>query len=303
MIRAARELGFGDDWMRALEHVKNQYVPRGEQPALIRDLALEAETWLAQNDLISVPPLASDIWRMQMMTPERQRVNPFFTGGETISVSYPTDSMSESDAMMSMRGNGIHVSRATVHHELIPGHHLQGFMNERYKSHRALFGTPFAREGWALYWELLMWDMNFPRSPEDRIGMLWWRMHRAARIIFSLNFHLGRWTPEQCIDFLVERVGHERFTATGEVRRSFQGNYSPLYQVAYMMGGLQLRSLNRELVGSGRMTAKQFHDSVMRAGAMPVEMLRALLSNQPLARDYTARWRYYEVPAAGTPGR
>jgi uncharacterized protein (DUF885 family) len=300
MIRAARELGFGDDWMRALEHVKNQYVPRGEQPALIRDLALEAETWLAQNDLITVPPLASDIWRMQMMTPERQRVNPFFTGGETISVSYPTDSMSESDAMMSMRGNGIHVSRATVHHELIPGHHLQGFMNERYNSHRALFGTPFAREGWALYWELLMWDMNFPRSPEDRIGMLWWRMHRAARIIFSLNFHLGRWTPEQCIDFLVERVGHERFTATGEVRRSFQGNYSPLYQVAYMMGGLQLRSLNRELVGSGRMTAKQFHDSVMRAGAMPVEMLRALLSNQTLARDYTARWRYYEVPAAGS---
>jgi hypothetical protein len=98
-------------------------------------------------------------------------------------------------------------------------------------------------------------------------------------------------------------VGHERFTATGEVRRSFQGNYSPLYQVAYMMGGLQLRSLHRELVGSGRMTAKQFHDSVMRAGAMPVEMLRALLSNQTLARDYTARWRYYEVPAAGTPGR
>jgi uncharacterized protein (DUF885 family) len=303
MIRAARELGFGDDWMRALEHVKNQYVPRGEQPALIRDLALEAETWLAQNDLITVPPLASDIWRMQMMTPERQRVNPFFTGGETISVSYPTNSMSESDAMMSMRGNGIHVSRATVHHELIPGHHLQGFMNERYNSHRALFGTPFAREGWALYWELLMWDMNFPRSPEDRIGMLWWRMHRAARIIFSLNFHLGRWTPEQCIDFLVERVGHERFTATGEVRRSFQGNYSPLYQVAYMMGGLQLRSLHRELVGSGRMTAKQFHDSIMRAGSMPVEMLRALLSNQTLARDYTARWRYYEVPAAGTPGR
>ena len=145
---------------------------------------------------MTVPPLAEDIWRMDMMTPERQRVNPFFTGGETISVSYPTNTMSPEDSMMSMRGNSIHVSRATVQHELIPGHHLKGFMSERYNTHRNLFSTPFMGEGWALYWELLLWDNGFPRSPEDRIGMLWWRMHRAARIIFSLNFHLGRWTPD-----------------------------------------------------------------------------------------------------------
>jgi uncharacterized protein (DUF885 family) len=129
--------------------------------------------------------------------------------------------------------------------------------------------------------------------------MLWWRMHRAARIIFSLNFHLGRWTPEQCIDFLVERVGHERFTASGEVRRSFAGSYSPLYQVAYMMGGLQIRALHQELVGDGRMTPKQFHDAILKAGSMPIEMLRAGMTAQPLTRDYRSHWRYYgEVPAA-----
>ena len=293
MKKASRELGFGDDWMKALEYVKTQYVPRGEQPALIRDLALEAEAFLRKHDLITVPPLAKDIWRMQMMTPERQRINPFFTGGEVISVSYPTNTMSESDALMSMRGNGIHVSRSTVHHELIPGHHLQGFMNERFNPHRATLATPFAREGWALYWELLLWDMNFPRSPEDRIGMLWWRMHRAARIIFSLNYHLGRWTPEQSIDFLVNNVGHDRFTASGEVRRSFEGNYSPLYQVAYMMGGLQLRALHKELVGPGKLTVKQFHDRVMQSGSIPIESLRALLTNQRLTPDYKAQWKYY----------
>ena len=46
----------------------------------------------------------------------------------------------------------------------------------------------------------------------------------------------GKWTPEQCIDFLVDRVGHERASATGEVRRSFNGSYSPLYQAGYMLG-------------------------------------------------------------------
>ena len=160
-------------------------------------------------------------------------------------------------------------------------------------AHRALFSTPFMGEGWALYWELLLWDSGFPRSPEDRAGMLWWRMHRAARIIFSLNFHLGRWTPDQCIDFLVTRVGHERFTATGEVRRSFAGTYSPLYQVAYMMGGLQIRGLYQELVASKRMTPKAFHDAILREGSMPIEMLRAAMTTEPLARDYRAQWHFY----------
>ena len=129
--------------------------------------------------------------------------------------------------------------------------------------------------------------------------MLWWRMHRAARIIFSLNFHLGRWTPEQCVDFLVNRVGHERFTAEGEVRRSFAGNYSPLYQVAYMMGGLQFRSLSKDLVESKKMTYKQFHDTILKSNSMPIEMLRALMTSQPLTRDYRAQWKYYgDVPAA-----
>ena len=298
MKKASREMGFGDDWMKALDKVKNAYVARGGQPELIRNLALEAEAYLKKHDLVTIPPLAADTWRMQMMTPERQRVNPFFTGGETISVSYPTDSMTPEEHLMSMRGNGIHVSRATVQHELIPGHHLKGFMSDRYNAHRSLFNTPFMGEGWALYWELLLWDHGFPRSPEDRIGMLWWRMHRAARILFSLNFHLGRWTPEQCIDFLVNRVGHERFTATGEVRRSFAGTYSPLYQVAYMMGGLQIRALHQELVQSGKMTAKAFHDTILREGSMPIEMLRAALAGQPLSQDYRAQWKYYGDIAA-----
>ena len=85
-----------------------------------------------------------------MMSPERHCVNPFFTGGEVISVSFPTAGMSYEDKLMSMRGNNIHFSRATVHHELIPGHHLQIFMANRYNTQRQDFNTPFLVEGWAL---------------------------------------------------------------------------------------------------------------------------------------------------------
>lgn len=56
---------------------------------------------------------------------------------------------------------------------------------------------------------MLLCDLGFPQSPENRTGMLFWRMHRASRIIFSLSFHLEKMTAQECIDFLVERSGHE----------------------------------------------------------------------------------------------
>jgi len=292
MKKAARDMGLGDDWKAAVEKVKTLHVEPGRQPDLIRDLAREAEAYVEEHDLVTVPPLAKEVWRMQMMSAERQKVNPFFTGGEVISVSYPTDTMDHADKLMSMRGNNIHFARATVFHELIPGHHLQAFMNARYNSHRRAFRTPFWSEGWALYWEMLLWDLGFPRTPANRIGMLFWRMHRAARIMFSLRFHLGTMTPQECVDFLVDRVGHERANAAAEVRRSFSGSAPPLYQLAYMMGGLQFKALHRELVGSGRMTNRELHDAVLTGGPMPVELVRARLMRQTLPRDYRAGWKY-----------
>ena len=299
MKKASRELGFGDDWHKALEHVKNKYVEPGKQPEMIKDLAYEAIEYVEKNNLVTVPPLARESWRMEMMTPERQLVSPFFLGGETILVSYPTNTMAHEQKMMSMRGNNPHFSRATVHHELIPGHHLQGFMTQRYKSYRGLFGTPFWGEGWSLYWELLLWDRGFPKTPEDKIGFLFWRSHRCARIVFSLSFHLEKMTPQECIDFLVNRVGHERDNATAEVRRSFDGSYGPLYQIAYLVGGLQFYSLHRELVDSKKMTNRAFHDWIYKENRMPVEMVRAILTNQKLTRDFKSSWKFYgPSPAA-----
>jgi len=162
--RAAGELGFGDDWHKALDHVSKLHVKPGEQPQLIRTLAEEAIKFVTDHGLVTVPELCNEIWRMEMMTPERQKVTPYFTGGEVISVSYPTATMNYEDKLMSMRGNNIPFSRATVFHEVIPGHHLQVFMAERFHPYRRAFRTPFLVEGWALYWEMLLWDLKFPRS-------------------------------------------------------------------------------------------------------------------------------------------
>lgn len=299
MLRASRDLGYGDDWHKALDHVKDMHVAPGEQPETIRKLAVESIEFVESHDLVTIPPLAKETWRFQMMSPERQLVNPFFAGGDVISLSFPTDSMTFEQRMMSMRGNNIPFSRATIFHELIPGHFLQGYMNSRYRSYREIFETPFWGEGNAFYWEMLLWDLGFPRTPEERIGMLFWRINRCARIIFSLSFHLGLWTPQQCIDFLVKEVGHEVDNAAAEVRRSFSVFTPPLYQCAYMLGALQFRSLHAELVDSGKMTNRAFHDAILRENQMPIEMLRAALTNQKLSRNFQSSWKFYgPVPVA-----
>ncbi|MEH3115186.1 DUF885 family protein [Pedobacter terrae] len=296
LLKASAAMGFGNDWKKAQEKIKNSYVPLGKQPELIVKLQDDALNFIKANDLINIPALAEETWGMVMMSAERQLVNPFFTGGREISISYPTNTMEEDDKLMSMRGNNPYFSRGTVQHELLPGHHYQYFMNSRYKSYRDPFQTPFSVEGWPLYWELLLYDKGFAKTPEEKMGMLFWRMHRCARILFSLNFHLGRWNPQQCVDFLVDRVGHERANAEGEVRRSFKGDYSPLYQVAYLTGGLQLFALKKELVDSGKMSFKDFHDAIIKQNLIPIEMIRATLINQPLTRDFKTSWHFYDQP-------
>lgn len=299
MKRASRELGCGDNWHKALEYVKTRHVDPGKQPELVKSLALEAIDFIDQHDLVTVPDLARESWHMEMLSPDQQRVSPFFLGGDDILVAFPTNTMDHEEKLMTMRGNNMHFARATVFHELIPGHHLQGFMNERYRTYRGVFGTPFWTEGWAFYWEMLFWEIDFPKSPEDRIGMLFWRMHRCARIIFSLGFHLEKMSPQECINFLIERVGHEPANAAAEVRRSFNGSYGPLYQCAYMLGALQFRSLHHDLVESGKMTNRAFHDAILKENNIPIELVRAILTKQHLSRNFVSSWKFYgEHPAA-----
>jgi len=302
MIRASRDMGYGDDWRKALEKVKDSYVEPGQQPQLIHDLAIEGIEFAEKNNLVTIPELAKETYGMEMMSPERQLVNPFFTGGDVISVSYPTDTMTFEERMMSMRGNNPGFSHATVFHELIPGHWLQEFMSERYRPYRQQFETGFWIEGNAFYWEMVFWDHGFDHTPEQRVGALFWRMHRCARILFSLSFHLGLMTPEQAVDLLVNEVGHERDNAVAEVRRSVNGSYDPLYQCAYMLGALQFRALHHELVDSKTMTDRQYHDAILRENMMPVAMLRAILTNQKLTPDFKSTWRFLDEVPAAAPG-
>lgn len=290
--KAAAEMGYSD-WRQALESIKKDGPAVGAQPQYVVKLADEAIDFVTSRNLVSVPELATRDWRMTMLSPEYQLQAPFFLGGEDVWVAYPHDSMPEQKRQMALRGNNKYFSRAVVHHELIPGHHLQYFYNTRYNPQRQLYDTPFWGEGWALYWEFLLYQKGFARNPQERIGMLFWRSHRAARILFSLSFHMGTMTPQQAIDLLVVKVGHEPENAAAEVRRSFAGDYSPIYQAAYMLGGLQFWAIRQELVESGKMTDKAFHDAILKGGPMPVSVVRSRLTGESPEQILSPQWRFY----------
>ena len=310
--KVSRDMGFGNDWKAALEYAKNQAPPPGEGPWPVFEIQEYTEEFVEKLDMITIPPITLEIWRLAMQTQERQKTNPFFTGGEQTRVSYPTDGMTHQDKLMSLRGNSPHLNFGSVQHELVPGHYMQGFMTRRFNAHRGeLLRTPFWGEGWALYWEFHFLSKGLPRNNSDKVGMLFWRLHRANRIIFSLNYHLGNWSAEQAVDFLVDQGGFELANAEAEVRRSLMGtnakprsytdftlSYPPLYQVAYMIGALQFRSLYQELVESGKMSATEFHDAIILGGRMPVELVRARLTKQSLKRNYKTKWNFYKPSKA-----
>jgi hypothetical protein len=61
-----------------------------------------------------------------------------------------------------------------------------------------------------------------------------------------------------------------------------------------MLGGLQFWALKKELVDSKKMSYRQYHDAILHENAMPVEMVRALLTKQRLTRDFSTQWRFYD---------
>ncbi len=291
MKKASQEMGLGDDWHAALAKVKSDYVPPGEQDELISGLGRDSIQFVKDHKFATIPPLCEETWHLTMMQPETLRHIPYAAyGGQRVMVAYANESMKQDDKLMVMRGNNRSFTRLTTIHELIPGHHLQMYNAARHNTQRGMFSTPFYVEGWALYCELQYWNLKWARTPQERIGMLFWRMNRATRIIVSLKFHLGQMKPDEMVDFMIQRNGHEKFGATSEVRRFISA--SPLYQAGYLLGGLQLMTLHDEMVGPGKLTDQQFHDGLLAENTMPIEMLRYDMRRLPLTRDTRPTWRF-----------
>ena len=228
------------------------HVEPGQQPAAIRDMLFEAIDYLRAKDLITVPQIASESLRMSMMSPEAQLVNPFFLGGSQIIVSYPTDTMDYDARLQSMRGNNLPFSHATAFHEMIPGHNLVGYMNARYAGYRARIWRQHAvlHRGLAA---LLGADCSTtwasrtrPRSGSARCSGAC-TAARGSSSRSSSTRASGR--RRRASTSWSTASATSATTRPPKCAARSRAGYGPLYQAAYLLGGLQLRALRARAGG------------------------------------------------------
>ncbi|MDC4252884.1 DUF885 domain-containing protein [Acinetobacter baumannii] len=170
---------------------------------------------------------------------------------------------------------------ATAYHEAIPGHHMQIDiaqnlpnlpMFRKQPNHTAYI------EGWALYAEQLGKDVGFYKDQLSDYGRLSSELFRACRLVVDTGVHYKKWTRQQMIDFMREHSALDEPDIQAEADRYIA---IPAQALAYKMGQLkilELRELAKQELGD-RFDIKTFHDMILNAGTLPLNILDARIKN------------------------
>ncbi|HLY79335.1 MAG TPA: DUF885 domain-containing protein, partial [Caulobacteraceae bacterium] len=166
---------------------------------------------------------------------------------------------------------------STAYHEGVPGHHLQISIAQElptlppFRQHAEY--TAYV-EGSALYTERLGKDVGFYSNPYNDYGRLQDEMLRAIRLVVDTGFHDKRWTREQVVQFFHDHSATDEVEVQNETDRYIVW---PGQALAYMVGQLkilELRDRARQQLGT-RFDIRAFHDEVLGAGALPLDVLEA----------------------------
>jgi len=160
-------------------------------------------------------------------------------------------------------------------HEAIPGHHYQISLQQENtalpKFQRFAFYSAFS-EGWALYTESLGKELGMYTDPYQYLGALSAEMHRAIRLVVDVGMHAKGLTREQAIQYMLDNEATTEQGATAEIERYMAW---PGQALAYKTGQLKIRELRTryEKQLGARFSLRDFHDELLRDGAMPLAVL------------------------------
>lgn len=208
--------------------------------------------------------------------------------------SYPTAYYMPSDMNMTRAGifyantSALHTRpkyemEALTIHEAVPGHHLQIALslelNDLPKFRRMATAdyTGYV-EGWGLYSEKLGAEMGFYKDPYSKFGQLSFEIWRACRLVLDTGIHAFKWTRQQAIDFLKEHTGKSEEACVVEIDRYVS---IPGQAAAYKIGEIKILELRNkfELKKGSDFDIREFHDVILRNGALPLNVLENYVDN------------------------
>ncbi len=163
-----------------------------------------------------------------------------------------------------------------AYHEGLPGHHMQISIAQELenvpKFQTQLGFTAFV-EGWALYSEFLASEMEGTYTTEmQTFGRLSSEIWRAIRLVVDTGLHAKGWSEQDAIDFFIQNSPEPLESIRSEVRRYIvYPGQATTYKIG-MLKILELRDKAKTTLGD-RFDIKDFHDTVLGAGALPLNLL------------------------------
>ena len=161
-------------------------------------------------------------------------------------------------------------------HEAVPGHHLQGSLNNELpetipKFRRNLYLSAYG-EGWGLYTEFLAEEMGIYTTAYEKFGKFTYEMWRACRLVVDTGIHAFGWTRDEAVSFMEENTSLSIHEINTEIDRYISW---PGQALAYKTGEMKIRELRskaeREL--GDLFDIRQFHEVILEIGTVTLPIL------------------------------
>lgn len=273
------EVGFGGTLQDFFEFMRNDdrfFLPDSDEGReaylqLARDY-LDGVTEKLPEYFGILPKAGLEVRRVEAFREQPGGAQHYFTGtpdGSRNGIFYAH--------LSDMRAMPTFTLESIAYHEGLPGHHMQLSIAQE------LSGVPRFRtqysytafvEGWGLYAESLGKDMGFYRDPYSEFGRLSAEIWRAIRLVVDTGIHAKRWTQEEAVQYFLENSPQPEATVRSEIERYI---ITPGQATAYKIGMLkiqQLRTRAQQQLGA-RFNMRDFHDTVLGGGALPLPVLEA----------------------------